>query len=72
MRLGWILFLNFIDDDSGQGTVEYLLLLSASIVAAGGLMRALSSGLDHAVASLGGVLEQDLKTGRASVSIWQN
>lgn len=59
-------------DEEGQGTVEYMLILSVVIAGAGLLSRKLIQVLDTGVLKLGGQLEKDLKTGRAPVDIWKN
>ena len=62
----------FYENEDGQGTVEYLLILSASAVGTVSLTRALLNVLDTGILTLGGQLEQDLKTGRAPLSVWDN
>jgi hypothetical protein len=59
-------------DEAGQGTVEYILILSVCIVAATQLARAILSVMDNGIARLGAVLEKDLKTGRQSLATWEN
>lgn len=65
-------FISFLRDDRAQGTVEYILLLSVAVVAAGALSRLILQTLDNGIKRLGGQLEKDLKTGRAPVGIWEN
>ena len=65
-------FLQFALDEQGQGTVEYVLILSVSAVAATTLARKILTTIDAGVLRLGSVLEQDLKTGRLSLSAWGN
>ncbi len=60
------------DDDSGQGTVEYILILSVSLIGAITFARTMIGTLDKGILQFGGVLEQDLKTGRATLDVWQN
>ncbi|OFZ73944.1 MAG: hypothetical protein A3K03_04845 [Bdellovibrionales bacterium RIFOXYD1_FULL_44_7] len=62
----------FVRDDKGQATVEYILLLSVTAVAAGALSRAILSTIDKGILRFGGQLEKDLKTGRTPVTIWKN
>lgn len=62
----------FFRDESGQGVIEYVLVLSATLVGAGLLARGILSALDSGVLKLGGQLEKDLKTGRAPISVYQN
>lgn len=62
----------FCEDESGQSITEYILILSASVVGAGLVSRQVLKALDTGILKLGGQLEKDLKTGRASVGIWQN
>jgi hypothetical protein len=66
-------FLNlFMADESGQGTTEYIIILSASVTGAVALARKMLSAVDAGVLRLGGQLDQDLKTGRAPSGIWAN
>lgn len=62
----------FISDESGQGVLEYVLLLSATVFGAGLLARGILSSLDSGILKLGGQLEKDLKTGRAPLTVYQN
>lgn len=62
----------FYRDEDGQAVIEYVLVLSATLVAAGLLARGILSALDSGVLKLGGQLEKDLKTGRAPLSVYQN
>ena len=62
----------FYRDEGGQAVIEYVLVLSATLVAAGFLARGILSALDSGVLKLGGQLEKDLKTGRAPISVYQN
>lgn len=64
----WGLFLS----EEGQGTVEYLLILSATVLGATQLARQILNSMDKGVLRLGGQLEKDLKTGRAPLSVWEN
>jgi hypothetical protein len=59
-------------DEGGQSTVEYILILSASVVGAAQLGRAILRALDNGILKLGGDLEKDLKTGRAPLNVWEN
>jgi Flp pilus assembly pilin Flp len=59
-------------DENGQGTVEYILILSVSVVAAGKISHEVLKVLDTGIKKLGGQLEKDLKTGRAPLGIWKN
>ncbi len=63
---------SLVDDESGQATVEYILILSVVVAGAGLLSRKLIEALDSGVLKLGGQLEKDLKTGRAPVDVWEN
>ncbi len=71
-RMGCRFIKDLALDDEGQGTVEYILLLSASVLAAVQLSRKMIGILDTGVLRLGAQLEQDLKTGRAPLSVWKN
>lgn len=62
----------FWKDERGQGTVEYILILSAVVLGAVQLARGFLTILDQGILRLGGQLEKDLKTGRAPLSVWQN
>ena len=64
--------LSLLKDESGQGTVEYILILSVSVVGASQLAKKFLSMLDHVVLLIGAQLERDLKTGRLGPSAWQN
>lgn len=65
-------FLDFVFDESGQGTVEYVIILSASVVGAAQVAKQVLAAMDKGILRLGGQLEQDLKTGRAPLSVWEN
>lgn len=62
----------FYRDEGGQAVLEYVLVLSGTLVAAGMLARGILSALDSGVLKLGGQLEKDLRTGRAPLSVYQN
>ncbi len=62
----------FREEDSGQATVEYILLLSFCVVLAVALTRGILGALDRGVLRLGGQLEKDLKSGRAPLGVWSN
>lgn len=62
----------FLREEDGQATIEYILVLSATLVASGMLARGILNALDSGVLKLGGQLEKDLKTGRAPLSVYQN
>jgi hypothetical protein len=59
-------------DDAGQGTVEYILILSVSLVGAIAFARTVLGALDRGILRFGAELERDLKTGRASLDVWDN
>ena len=61
-----------LKDESGQATLEYILLLLVVFSLALGLSKTFTTNLDSSMRRLGGQLEKDLKTGRAPVSVWQN
>lgn len=63
---------HFLEDEQGQGTVEYILILSVAIWGSSQLVSAFFSGLDQGILRLGAQLEKDLKTGRAPLSVWTN
>src|SRR4051812_43581195 len=62
----------FLLEEDGQGVLEYILLLSGTVIGAGLLARGILNSLDSGVLKLGGQLEKDLKTGRAPLSVYQN
>jgi Flp pilus assembly pilin Flp len=62
----------FFREEDGQAVLEYVLILSATLVAAGMLARGILNALDSGVLKLGGQLEKDLKTGRAPLAVYQN
>ncbi len=59
-------------DERGQGTLEYILILSVTVVGAGKISHEIVKALDKGILSLGGQLEKDLKTGRLPLSVWSN
>lgn len=63
---------NLLVDESGQGTVEYMLILMASIVGATQISKALLSVIQTGLLTLGGTLEKDLRTGRVGLNAWSN
>jgi len=63
---------DFIQDESGQSTVEYLLILSVCVLGVGSMVRQIRNIFDTATLRIGAVLEQDLKSGRAPLSVWSN
>ena len=69
LRLMWA---EFLRDESGQATVEYILLLSGTIIGAAALSKAILRGMENGILSLGNQLQKDLKTGRADLGIWEN
>jgi Flp pilus assembly pilin Flp len=71
--LHWFKFFKkFLHDEQGQGTIEYIVILSVSVYGAVQLSRQILKALDAGVLRLGGQLEQDLKSGRAPLSVWEN
>jgi Flp pilus assembly pilin Flp len=63
---------SFVRDESGQATVEYILILTLAAVGAGTMARSLLGVLDRGILKLGVQLENDLKTGRAPANVWDN
>ena len=59
-------------DESGQGILEYILILSFALATSLILMRGMKTALDSGVLLFGAELERDLKTGRTPVSAWKN
>lgn len=64
--------LSFLKDEDGQGTVEYILLLSAIVVVSTQAARQLLKAFDNGILWLGGALEKDLRTGKTSIGIWKD
>jgi Flp pilus assembly pilin Flp len=60
------------EEDSGQATVEYILLLAFCALTAVAMSKGILGALDRGVLRLGGQLERDLKSGRAPLGIWSN
>lgn len=65
-------FRTFLREENGQGTVEYILLLSAIVVVSTQAARQLLKAFDNGVLWLGGALEKDLRTGKAGIGIWKD
>lgn len=59
-------------DESGQATVEYILLLSLVAVAALGVFSAVRTAVDDGVVIMGAELQRNLKTGRAPASVFRD
>jgi hypothetical protein len=70
-RLRAALF-RFIQDDGGQGTLEYVLLLTFCIISASALFRRLIEMMDGGFQVFGAQLERDLKSGRSPLNVWKN
>jgi hypothetical protein len=58
--------------ESGQGILEYILILTFALTTTVLMARFMGSGLDRGVLLFGGQLEKDLKTGRTPASGWKN
>ncbi len=52
--------------------MEYLLVVALVVVGASQVGRQIIGSLDLVVLRVGAVLEQDLKSGRAPLSVWSN
>jgi Flp pilus assembly pilin Flp len=63
---------DFLRDEEGQATIEYILLLSITVIGAGLISRTVLNSIDRGLLKLGSQLEKDLKTGRAKVNVWRN
>lgn len=61
-----------IKDESGQGTVEYLLILSVTIGFSIGMAKIALAALDTGILKFGAQLEKDLRTGRMPPSVYKN
>ena len=62
----------FLSDDQGQATVEYILILSFAAVVSVALAKVILGSVDSGITRVGGQLEKDMKTGRISTSVWNN
>lgn len=60
-----------LKEEDGQGTVEYILLLSAIVVISTQAAKQILKVFDTGVLWLGGTLEKDLRTGKAGIGIWK-
>lgn len=60
------------DDERGQTTVEYILILTVTIVAVMAVVRIIMRLTDRGMLKLGSQLEKDLKTGRIPVNVWRD
>lgn len=58
--------------ESGQATVEYMLIMTAAVTVAITLGRSLLKVFDSGLLKLGAQVEKDLKTGRGELDIWKN
>ena len=59
-------------ETEGQATVEYILILSVTVFGASQFARLMLQMLDKGILRVGSQVEQDLKTGRAPLSVWKN
>ncbi|MCC7441631.1 MAG: hypothetical protein IT285_08360 [Bdellovibrionales bacterium] len=59
-----------VRDESGQSTVEYILLLAFAMLIAVGMFSALNEGLNEGVLAFGAALERDLQTGGMPAGAW--
>jgi Flp pilus assembly pilin Flp len=62
----------FLSDERGQGTLEYVLLLTFCLISGGALFRKLIEMMDGGFQVFGAQLERDLKSGRHPLSVWKN
>jgi|GEM_PF-1607475 len=62
----------FLQDESGQGTLEYVLILTFTVVAASALFRKLTELMDDGFKVFAAQLEKDLKSGRKPLNVWKN
>ncbi len=61
-----------LSNQSGQGTLEYMLLLIILVVAGASFTATILRSVDDQILAVGGRLEKQLKTGRANVNSWRN
>ena len=59
-------------DQSGQGTIEYIMILLIAVLGAGFLGNQVLGVFDTGILKLGSALEKDLHTGRVAASAWRN
>ena len=71
-RISFTAFSRLIGDDSGQAVTEYILILSITVGLTATFSRKILTGINKGVQALGAGLEQQLKTGRVSISVWKN
>jgi len=63
---------NLYLDENGQGTVEYILIISVIVVGAAQIRKQVLKALDKGLLRIGSQIEKDIKTGRAPLSVWEN
>ena len=61
-----------LSNESGQGFVEYLLILLFALSTSLVLARTMGRAMDSGILLFGGTLEADLKTGRNPLNGWRN
>ncbi len=61
-----------VRNPKGQAILEYIFVLSITVVVAVGMAKILLGGLDQSVLVFGGKLEKQLKSGRLSPGVWEN
>lgn len=64
--------IRFMRNESGQGTTEYVLLLSAVVFFASAFMNKIIGTFDKVATTIGAELERNLKTGRLDPRAWKN
>ena len=62
----------FAQDEQGQATAEYVLLLTFVVIITTSLINVIITAIDTGVLRFGAQLERFLKTGRAPASVWIN
>ena len=62
----------FGQDEKGQATLEYILLISVLLTTSLALTKGIFETIDTGILRFGAALEKDLKTGRTPASAWKN
>ncbi len=63
---------NFLSDESGQATAEYVMLLTFVIILTTSVVNGIITAIDTGLLRFGATLERLIKTGRAPASVWNN
>jgi Flp pilus assembly pilin Flp len=66
------LFRRFIEEEEGQGTVEYILLLAFIVMGVGAFLSLFIGAFDRGLLVIGGALEGNLESGRMPLDQWND